>query len=52
VDTEPAIRNATDTTIFKPAQTETGITVQVPPFVNPGETNRVKTDDGSDVERA
>lgn len=52
VDTEPAIRNATATTTFKPATMETGITVQVPPFVNAGEKIRIKTDDGSYIERA
>jgi elongation factor P len=52
VETEPAIKNATATTTFKPAKMETGITVQVPPFVNAGEKIRVKTDDGSYVERA
>jgi elongation factor P len=51
-DTEPAIRNSTATTTFKPARLETGITVQVPPFVSTGEKVRVKTDDGSYVERA
>lgn len=52
VETEPPIKNATATTTFKPARLETGITVQVPPFVNSGEKVRVKTDDGSYVERA
>ena len=52
IDTEPAIKNATATTTFKPAKMETGITVQVPPFVNTGEKVRVKTDDGSYIERA
>ena len=52
VDTEPGIKNATATTSFKPAQVETGISVQVPPFVNNGEKIRVNTDDGSYVERA
>lgn len=52
VETEPAIKNATATTTFKPARLETGITVQVPPFVNAGEKVRVKTDDGTYVERA
>ena len=51
-DTEPAIKNATATTSFKPAKVETGISVQVPPFVNNGEKIRVNTDDGSYVERA
>jgi len=52
VDTEPGIKNATATTSFKPAQLETGISVQVPPFVNNGEKIRVNTDDGSYIERA
>ncbi len=52
VDTEPGIKNATATTSFKPARVETGISVQVPPFVNNGEKIRVNTDDGSYVERA
>jgi elongation factor P len=52
VDTEPGIKNATATTSFKPARLETGISVQVPPFVNTGEKIRVNTDDGSYVERA
>ena len=52
VDTEPGIKNATATTSFKPAMLETGISVQVPPFVNIGEKIRVNTDDGSYIERA
>lgn len=52
VDTEPGIRNATATNSFKPAKMETGITVQVPAFVNTGEKIRVSTDSGSYLERA
>jgi elongation factor P len=52
VDAEPGIKNATATTTFKPATLETGITVQVPPFVNAGDRIRVGTDDGSYIERA
>jgi elongation factor P len=52
IDTEPGIKNATATTTFKPAKMETGITVQVPPFVNPGDKVRVNTDDGAYIERA
>jgi len=51
VDTEPGIKNATVTTSFKPAKTETGLTVQVPPFVNNGERIKVNTDDGAYIER-
>jgi elongation factor P len=52
IETEPGIKNATATTSFKPAKLETGITVQVPPFVDAGEKIRVSTDDGSYIERA
>jgi elongation factor P len=51
-ETEPGIKHATATTSFKPAKLETGITVQVPPFVNSGEKIRVSTNDGSYLERA
>jgi len=51
VDTEPGIKNATVTTSFKPARTETGLVVQVPPFVNNGERIKVNTDDGAYIER-
>jgi elongation factor P len=50
--TEPGIKNATATTSFKPAVLETGITVQVPPFVGAGERIKVSTDDGTYMERA
>jgi elongation factor P len=52
VETEPGIKNATATTSFKPARLETGLTVQVPPFVSNGEKIRVSTDDGAYIERA
>jgi elongation factor P len=51
-DTEPGIRSATVTAAFKPATTETGLVVQVPPFINAGEKIKVNTDDGSYMERA
>ncbi|HEY8068821.1 MAG TPA: elongation factor P [Burkholderiales bacterium] len=51
-DTEPAIKNATATNTFKPATTETGLIVQVPPFINGGEKIKVSTNDGSYMERA
>ena len=46
-DTEPGIRNATATNTFKPATTETGLIVQVPPFINNGEKIKVSTDDAN-----
>jgi elongation factor P len=51
-ETDPNIRNATVTTSFKPAKTETGLMVQVPPFVNTGEKIKVNTSDGAYMERA
>jgi elongation factor P len=51
VDTEPGIRNATATNTFKPATMETGITVQVPPFINKGEKIKVDTNQGTYMER-
>ena len=51
-DTEPGIRNATATNTFKPAMLETGITVQVPPFINKGEKIKVDTNQGTYMERA
>ncbi|MEW5863266.1 MAG: elongation factor P [Pseudomonadota bacterium] len=52
VETEPGIKNATATTTFKPAKTDTGLVVQVPPFINQGERIKVSTNDGSYMERA
>jgi len=51
VDVEPGIKNATATTSFKQAKTETGLVVQVPPFVNNGEKIKVNTNDGAYIER-
>jgi len=52
VDTEPNVKGATATTAFKPAKTETGLTIQVPPFVEIGEKIKVNTDTGEYIERA
>jgi elongation factor P len=52
VATEPGMRNATATGAFKPAKTETGLTVLVPQFVTEGERIRVATDSGEYMERA
>ena len=50
-DTPPAIKGATATNQNKAAKLETGITVQVPPFVENGEVIRVDTRSGEYVER-
>jgi elongation factor P len=51
-DTEPNLRGATVTGSFKPAKMETGLTVQVPPFVEQGEKIKVNTQTGEYIERA
>ena len=50
-ETEPTLKGATATGSFKPAKTETGLTVMVPPFVGEGEKIKVNTDSGEYVER-
>jgi elongation factor P len=52
VETEPGIKGATVSNVTKPATLETGLVVQVPPFINSGERIRVSTADGSYLERA
>ena len=51
VETEPALRGATVSNVTKPAKLETGLVVQVPPFVNTGDKIRVSTADGAYQER-
>ncbi|OGG56232.1 MAG: elongation factor P [Candidatus Handelsmanbacteria bacterium RIFCSPLOWO2_12_FULL_64_10] len=50
--TEPGIRGDTATGGTKPATLETGLTVQVPLFVNVGEKLKIDTRTGTYVERA
>lgn len=52
VETEPGLRGASATNVMKPAKLETGLVVQVPPFVNTGEKIRVDTTEGTYLERA
>lgn len=51
VETDPAIKGATATAQMKPAKLETGVTIQVPPYLANGELIRVDTRDGHFVER-
>jgi elongation factor P len=51
-DTVPGIKGATASAQVKPARLETGLVVQVPPFVNTGDTVRVSTDTGEYLSRA
>jgi elongation factor P len=52
VQTEPGIKGGSATNVTKPATLETGVVVQVPPFIDAGETIRVDTADGKYIERA
>lgn len=50
--TDPQVKGATASASYKPAETETGITVMVPPFIGTGEKIRVNVDSGEYLERA
>jgi elongation factor P len=52
LDTAPGIKGATASAQVKPATLETGLVVQVPPFVNPGDLIRVNTETGEYLSRA
>ena len=51
-DTVPGIKGATASAQVKPARLETGLVVQVPPFVNNGDKVRVNTETGEYLSRA
>ena len=50
-DTVPGIKGATASAQVKPATLETGLIVQVPPFVNAGDVVRVNTETGEYLSR-
>ena len=52
LETEPGLKSATASSVTKPAKTETGLVVYVPPFINEGDKIRVDTSDGSYLSRA
>ncbi len=52
VETEPELRGATASASYKPAKLETGVVVQVPPFIKQGDRIRVNPNDGTYIERA
>jgi elongation factor P len=52
VETEPGLKSATASSVTKPAKTETGLIVQVPPFINAGEKIKVDTSEGAYLSRA
>lgn len=51
IETEPAIKGASVSNVGKPAKMETGLIVQVPPFISEGERIKVDTATGSYIER-
>jgi elongation factor P len=52
VETEPGMKGASVSNVTKPAKMETGLVVQVPPFIKEGEKIRVNTSEGAYLERA
>jgi len=52
VETEPGLKSATASSVTKPAKLETGLVVQVPPFINEGEKIKVDTSEGAYLSRA
>jgi elongation factor P len=52
IETEPGLKSATASSVTKPAKTETGLVVYVPPFINEGEKIRVDTSEGAYLSRA
>jgi elongation factor P len=52
LETVPGIKGATASNQVKPATLETGLVVQVPPFINNGDVVRVSTESGEYLSRA
>jgi elongation factor P len=52
IETEPGLKSATASSVTKPAKTETGLIVQVPPFINEGDKIKVDTSEGAYLSRA
>jgi elongation factor P len=52
VETEPGLKGASVSNVTKAAKLETGLVVQVPPFINEGEKVRISTAEGTYQERA
>ncbi len=51
IQTEPTLQKATASAVMKPATLETGLIVNVPPFVNEGDKIRVDTSEARYVQR-
>jgi elongation factor P len=51
-ETEPQLKGATASASYKPATLETGIIVQVPPYLEAGQKIKIDTRDGSFISKA
>jgi elongation factor P len=51
METEPTLQKATASAVMKPATLETGLVIQVPPFVNSGDRVKVDTTEARYVQR-
>lgn len=52
IDTEPSVKGATAAAQYKPATTETGLKVTVPPFISIGDVISIDTRNGEYLSRA
>jgi elongation factor P len=52
VETEPQLKGATASASYKPAKLQTGVVVQVPPYIESGQRIRVDTRDGTFISKA
>ncbi|MDU4625797.1 MAG: elongation factor P, partial [Enterococcus gallinarum] len=52
VETQPSIKGATVTGSGKPATMETGLVVNVPDFIEEGESLEINTSEGTYIKRA
>ena len=51
VETEPSIQKATASSVMKPAKLETGLVINVPPFVGTGDKVKVDTTEARYIQR-
>ena len=51
VETEPSIQKATASSVMKPAKLETGLVINVPPFVGTGDKVKVDTSEARYIQR-
>jgi len=51
VEAEPAVKKQTASSSYKKCKVETGLTVMVPPFVESGDTIKIKTENNEYIER-